>query len=208
MSAASRPAPAPEAGPAVRPPPAPQECPPPDAIEVGRVLGAWGLKGGLKIKPFSGDPQALFSCKRWFLQPSELLRPPGARSSASLPALLHVVQAREQGDSVVATVQEVGDRDAAQALAGARVFVSRASFPTPDPDEFYWIDLIGLAVVNRQQVALGQVTGLIETGPHCVLRIKPVLEHEDERLIPFVAAYVDGVDLPGRCITVDWDADY
>ena len=143
-----------------------------------------------------------------FLQPSELLRPPGARSSAPLPALLHVVQAREQGDSVVATVQEVGDRDAAQALAGARVFVSRASFPTPDPDEFYWIDLIGLAVVNRQQVALGQVTGLIETGPHCVLRIKPVLEHEDERLIPFVAAYVDGVDLPGRCITVDWDADY
>ena len=44
---------------------------PADAIEVGRVLGAWGVKGGIKVKPFSSDPQALFSSKRWFLEPSE-----------------------------------------------------------------------------------------------------------------------------------------
>ena len=174
---------------------------PADAVEVGRVLGAWGVKGGIKVKAFAADPQALFSTKRWYLQPPEVPRPGGA----ALPALLRVVQAREQGDAVVATVQELGDRDAAEALKGARVFVPRTSFPTPDDGEYYWVDLIGMAVSNRAALRLGTVVGLIETGPHCVLRIQPEDAAAEEVLIPFVGAYVDGVDQAGRRITVDWD---
>ena len=182
---------------------------PEDAVEVGRVLGAWGIKGGIKVKAFAADPQALFSTKRWYLRPPDLARPvaPSAAASA-LPPLLHVVQAREQGDAVVATVQEITERDAAEALKGARIFVPRASFPTPADGEFYWVDLIGLAVTNRDEVALGEVVGLIETGPHCVLRIQSADVAAPECLIPFVDAYVTGVDLPGRRITVDWEADY
>jgi 16S rRNA processing protein RimM len=179
---------------------------PADAVEVGRVLGAWGVKGGIKVKPFAADPQALFSTKRWYLQPPEAPRPGPA--SAPLPGLLRVVQAREQGDGVVATVQDLDDRDAAEALKGARIFVARASFPTPDEGEFYWVDLIGLDVVNRAGQALGPVVGLIETGPHCVLRIQPADPALPEVLVPFVQAYVDAVDLAGRRITVDWEADY
>jgi 16S rRNA processing protein RimM len=179
---------------------------PADAVEVGRILGAWGVKGGIKIKPFSSDPQALFSSKRWFVAPAEL------KPAHRVPPLLRVVQAREQNDAVVATVQEVSDRDEAQALAGARVFIARSSFPTPEDDEFYWVDLIGLDVRNREGVALGRVIGLIETGPHCVLRIEPAdfqAEAPGEQvLIPFVDAYVDRVDLPGRCIHVDWQPGY
>jgi len=178
---------------------------PADAVEVGRVLGAWGVKGGIRVKPFAADPQALFSSRRWYLQAPAGVLPQGSRAPRPLPALLRVVQAREHGDGVIATVQDIDDRDAAQALAGARVFVPRASFPTPDEGEFYWVDLIGLAVVNRGGVALGQVTGLIETGPHCVLRVQDA--DGRERLIPFVTAYVDAVDLPGRRIAVDWDPE-
>ncbi len=181
---------------------------PADAVEVGRIIGAWGVQGGLKIKPLSADPQALFSSKRWYLQPSETPRPPGAKAALPLPPLLRVKQARDHGEGVVATVHDIDDRDAAQALAGARIFIPRASFPTPDEDEFYWVDLIGLQVVNRQGLGLGAVVGLIETGPHCVLRVQPAAPDAEERLIPFVAAYVDGVDLPGRQISVDWEADY
>jgi 16S rRNA processing protein RimM len=181
---------------------------PADAVEVGRVLGAWGLKGGIRVKPFAADPQALFSSRRWYLQPPPRAGlPPGSPRAPELPALLRVVQAREHGDGVVATVRDIEDRDAAQALAGARIFVPRASFPTPDEGEFYWVDLIGLAVVNRAGVELGAVTGLIETGPHCVLRIVSPGESPHERLIPFVAAYVDTVDLAGRRIAVDWDPE-
>ena len=180
---------------------------PEDAIEVGRVVGAWGIKGGIKVKPFAADPQALFSSKRWFVQPPEssYVRP-GPRPA--LPSLLRVISAKEHGDGVVATAQEVADRSAAEALKGARVFVSRASFPTPDDDEFYWVDLIGLDAIDRQGGVLGSVVGLIETGPHCVLRIQPVAAEAAEMLIPFVAAYVDEVDLAARRITVDWEADY
>jgi 16S rRNA processing protein RimM len=201
---------------------------PEDAVEVGRVLGAWGIKGGIKVKPFAADPQALFSSKRWFIRPPEpsLVRPGGR---AEIPSLLRVIGAKEHGDGVVATVQEVPDRTAAEALKGARIFISRASFPTPDADEFYWVDLIGLDVVGRSGVVLGRVVGLLETGPHCVLRVQPAsgaakgeaaTAHDApagtagdavtpaEVLIPFVAAYVDKVDLPARRILVDWEADY
>lgn len=180
---------------------------PDDAVEVGAVVGAWGVKGWIKVQPYAADPQALFSSKRWYLQPSQTVLPPGSRAAPTLPALLRVVQAREHGDGVVATVHDIGDRDAAQALAGARVFVPRASFPTPDEGEFYWVDLIGLVVANRAAVELGTVTGLIETGPHCVLRVVSAGQAPRERLIPFVAAYVDAVDLPGRRIAVDWDPE-
>jgi 16S rRNA processing protein RimM len=71
--------------------------------------------------------------------------------------VLRVTQAREQGDGIVATCQELTDRDAAEAMAGARIFISRASFPTPDDNEFYWVDLIGLAVRNRDGLDLGTV---------------------------------------------------
>lgn len=179
---------------------------PEDAVEVARILGAWGVKGGIKLKPLSSDPQALFSSKHWFIEPpaTALPRPLGA-PAVVLPRVLRVLQVRDQGDGVVATTEELHERDAAQALAGARVFVSRASFPAPDDQEFYWIDLIGLAVLNRQQRALGTVVGLIETGPHCVLRLQPQDAAAEEVLIPFVAAYVDSVDIPGKLIVVDWD---
>ncbi len=65
---------------------------------------------------------------------------------------------------MVATAQELPDRNAAEAMKGARVFIARSSFPTAGDGEFYWIDLIGLAVVNRQGEALGEVVGLIDTG--------------------------------------------
>lgn len=185
---------------------------PADAVEVGRVVGAWGVKGGFRVKPFAADVQALFSSKRWFLEPSETPRPVGTRGAAAWPRPLRVIQAREHGDGVVATAHDIADRNAAESLQGARVFVSRASFPTPGEDEFYWIDLIGLEVHNREGVHLGRVVDLIETGPHCVMRLQapasPAGEPADEVLIPFVSAYVDRVDLPGRCVVVDWQTDY
>lgn len=182
---------------------APEPERPEDAVEVGRVTGAWGIKGGIKVKPFAADPQALFSTKRWFVEPPAVRKP-----GVVLPALLRIVSAREQGDHVVATAQELEGRDAAEALKGARILVSRASFPTPDADEFYWVDLIGCAVFDRAGTHLGQVDHLVETGPHCVLVIRPDDPERPELMIPFVDAYVDGVDTAARRIAVDWGEDF
>lgn len=199
---------------------------PEDAVEVGRVVDAWGVKGGIKVQPFSSDPQALFCTKKWFLRPAEaasgaLPRPSAAKTVAkpgtevpsrlAKPRFLQVKQAREQGDVVVATAEGLEDRNGAEALKGARVYVSRSAFPTPSEDEFYWVDLIGLDVVNKQDEVLGKVVDLLDTGPNCVLRCeaepgadgKPV-----ERLIPFVSAFIVSVSLADRRIVADWGLDY
>ncbi|HUR88331.1 MAG TPA: ribosome maturation factor RimM [Ramlibacter sp.] len=177
---------------------------PADAIEVGRISDAWGVKGWFKVIPHSASPEALFSSRRWFLQPSER----GAKTFAGT-ALLRIREIKEHSDSIVAMAHEVEGRDAAGALKGARVFVPRSSFPTAGQDEYYWVDLIGLDVVNREGVALGRVKDLVATGPQTVL----VLEYDEkgeaaERMIPFVAAYVDEVKLAEKRIIVDWQIDY
>jgi 16S rRNA processing protein RimM len=215
---------------------------PEDAVEVGRIVDAWGVKGGIKVQPFSSDPQALFCTKKWFLRPADkvagaLSRPsrpsakagegasaavrppprPAAGTAAasgtkllSAPRFLQVKQAREQGDVVVVTAEGLEDRNAAEALKGARVFVSRSAFPTPDEDEFYWVDLIGLDVVNREGEALGKVVDLLDTGPNSVLRCESAGADGQpvERLIPFVSAFIVSVSLADKRIVADWGLDY
>ena len=180
---------------------------PEHAVEVGRILDAWGVKGWIKVQPFSNDPEALLSARRWFVQPPEATGLSAtAISPVRYPSLLRVVSAKEHGDGIVAQVQDVLDRSSAESLRGGRLFLPRSSFPTPEPDEFYWIDLIGLDVVNRSGEPLGRVKGLLETGAHSVLQIEQ--EGQPERLVPFVAAYVDEVSLADRQIKVDWGLDY
>ena len=183
---------------------------PDDAVEVGRILDAWGVKGWFKVQPFASDPQALFSSRRWFLAPPDGPAPKRTGAPSLLPRLLKITGARDHNDLVVAQTQDITDRAGAEALRGARVFVSRASFPTPDIDEYYWVDLIGLDVVNLQGDKLGRVVGLLDTGPHSVLRVAPEegAAEADERLIPFVGAYVTEVKLAERRIVVDWGLDY
>jgi len=186
---------------------------PEDALEVGRIGDAWGLKGWFKVQPYANPPDALLASRRWHLQASEpspvLRRPPGGAER-----FLDIREVREHGDGLVAVAGGVDDRTAAEALRGARIFIARSSFPPAGADEFYWADLIGLEVVNRDGVALGAVAGLIDTGPHSVLRVLPAGSDgaddpaTEERLIPFVSAYVDTVDLEARRITVDWGLDY
>jgi 16S rRNA processing protein RimM len=177
---------------------------PADAIEVGRIADAWGIKGWFKVLPYSADPEALFSSKRWFLLPAEK----GAKTFVGA-ASLSVTEAKLHSDSIVACADGVLDRNAAEALRGARIFVSRSSFPAAADDEYYWVDLIGLNVINREGEALGVVRELMSTGPQTVLVLEYVVDDKvQERMIPFVSAYVDSVDIAAKLIRVDWLSDY
>jgi 16S rRNA processing protein RimM len=196
-----------------------------DAIAVGRIIDAWGIKGWIKVAPYSTVPEALFCSKRWFIQPKVgVSTAPSAKArAAAQPAVIYVLpiaQAKEHTGSVVACSNEVPDRTAAERLKGAEIFVSRTSFPTPGKDEYYWVDLLGLDVHNREGEHLGQVSDLLHTGPQTVLVITKMMsvrsttepptsgaeckEKSIETLIPFVAVYIDTVDLPSKRITVDW----
>ncbi|WP_345811234.1 ribosome maturation factor RimM [Paraburkholderia sp. PREW-6R] len=178
---------------------------PADAVEVGKIVDAYGLKGWVKVAAHAdaghgGD--ALLSAKRWWLMQGR-----ERKSALALDAKTH-------SDSVVAHLGGIADRDVALALRGARVYVSRSEFPALEADEFYWVDLLGLNVVNVAGVDLGKVADMIDNGAHSVLRVeypstdkngKPVT---GERLIPFVGVFVKTVDQAAKQIIVEWEADY
>ena len=175
---------------------------PDDLIQVGHITGAYGIRGGIRVSPYSMDADALLSVKTWWLdKPS--LRPVQVRNAKS-----------HSGD-VTATLVDVTDREMAEALKGATVQVSRADFPELPEDEYYWTDLIGLDTVNLQGEALGKVTDMMHNGAQSILRITPVPDPNaapdakaPERLVPFVDQYVKTVDLQARLITLDWGLDY
>jgi 16S rRNA processing protein RimM len=176
---------------------------PEDLVLVGHITGAYGIQGWVRIRPYSADADALLHARTWWLeisQPGQELRD------------VEVLQAKTHGGDTVARLMGVADRNAAEALKGATVQISRRHFPALENDEFYWVDLIGLAVENQQGEALGQVADLMDNGAHPILRVAPLAEPGQtpgsEMLIPFVENFVKTVDLAGRKITVDWGRDY
>ena len=185
---------------------------PADAVELGRVGEAWGIKGWVRIQPHSADTEALFASKDWYLQPPE---PRFARgfSAFSGPVAVRVAAIKVHADGVVARLEGMDDRNAAEALKGVRISLPRSAFPATPEGEYYWVDLIGLRVVNREGVDLGVVRDLMPTGPTSVLVLEYPLVQDGvetvaERLIPFVSAYIDDVDRTTRRITADWGTDY
>lgn len=175
---------------------------PHDAVEVGRVLGAWGVRGGLKVQSYSASAEALFHVPSWLLQEEG--------SAADVPVFeAKVADLRVHGHTLVAALEGVSGRDAAEALAQRVILIPRSAFPLLAESEYYWVDLIGLDVVNRAGEFLGQVADLMPTGSRQVLVVADRRSPEPrERLIPFVDVYVDAVDLTARRITVDWSRDY
>ncbi|WP_045531411.1 ribosome maturation factor RimM [Serpentinimonas raichei] len=183
---------------------------PADAVELGRIQEAWGIKGWVRLHCHSAKPEALLQAWRWYLLPPEVPYAKGFDAfEGSVVVRVHSI--KPHADGLVAQLAEVPDRNAAEALKGVRIFVARADFPAAaSSDEFYWVDLIGLEVFNRQGEPMGVVRDLLTTGPHSVLCLEYLSAEGKvaERMIPFVSAYVDAVDLAARRITVDWQSDY
>jgi 16S rRNA processing protein RimM len=120
---------------------------------------------------------------------------------------MEIEACREHGAALIAQLAGIGDRETAAALKGADIGVPRAALPAAKANEIYYSDLVGLAVVNRQGVRMGLVAKVQDFGAHPVLCITDEVS-ATERMIPFVAAYVDGVDVAAGRIDVDWQLDY
>lgn len=159
---------------------------------MGRVAAPFGIKGWIKVQPYSEDPDALMDFESWRV----------GRGEQHKQYTVEAIQ--DHGAALVAKLAGIDDRDAAYALRGQDISVARADLPSPEENAFYWSDLIGLAVFNRDGAELGRVASLMETGAHDVLVVKGKREY----LIPFVAAFVGTVDLAAGTIEVDWGEDY
>lgn len=163
---------------------------------MGRVAAPYAVQGWIKVQPFTEHLDSLLDYESWWLGHEEG-RKAGWREFRLLEGKVH-------GQTLLARLEGVDDRNAAEALQGQEVAVNRSAFPEAGGDEYYWDDLVGAEVVNTEGVQLGKVEGLLETGAHDVLRVVG----ERERLIPFVGAYVREVDQKGKRILVEWGADW
>lgn len=171
---------------------------PSDLVLMAHVKEPYGLTGRVRLHAYSGELDALAGFDVWWVS-----GPDGK------PGWAQVVpeECVERGGSVIAKLPQVNDRDAAAALKGWQIAVARSAFAPSAENEFYWADLIGVAVRNREGVGLGRVAGLLDLGPHQVLKVIAA-DGKREILIPFVAQYVDRVDIGAGVVGVDWGEDY
>lgn len=177
---------------------------------VGRIQGPYGIKGWVHVAAFTEPRENLLNYQPW------QLAPPGYSADSAVagkpagtwePVEVRQIRAHKQG--FVALLEGVADRNGAEALKGRLIGVAAESLTPPESDEYYWRDLIGMRVCDAAGEGLGQVTGLLETGAHDVLVIRPAAAADqapDELLIPFHSTYVVEVDLTGKLIRVDWDS--
>jgi 16S rRNA processing protein RimM len=167
-------------------------------VVLGKAVGAYGVKGWVRIHPFADDPLSWRSIKRWWMKPD------GNSIQSWEP--IELFQLKEHGDGIVALFEGVNDRNGAEKLVGKLIGAERSEMPVPAENEFYWGDLTGLAVKNSQGEMLGLIQGLMETGANAVLVV--VDASKAKRLIPFVSHVVTQVDLERREVLVDWGLDW
>ena len=173
-------------------------------VILGRVGAAYGIKGWFHLHSFADDPEGWQRVSTWWISPSE----PDAEGFAPWRSVAPESM-RAHSDGLVVKLCNIADRNGAEALRGFWIGAPRESLPETESDEYYWADLIGLAVLNTQGEQLGQVDRMIETGANAVLIVvDSTADKPRERLIPFVGDIVRNVDKAAGQILVDWAADW
>lgn len=163
-------------------------------ILVGRIHGAFGVRGEVKLESLTEPQGNLVRYQPWIL-----------RDAAGREREVSGAKARVGGKGLIGTLPGVEDRDAAEALRGAELFVPRSALPLPKDGEFYWIDLEGLHVENLDGVDFGKAAFVFSNGANDVL----VVRGDRERMIPWMRPdFVRELDFDAGRILVDWDADF
>jgi len=167
---------------------------------MGRISAPFGIKGWIRVQPYSQTARSLTQYATWWLD--------GVAGWQEF----EVQQAQVQGPDVVAKLAGCEDRDVAAGFKGRVIAIPREAFPPAEKGEFYWADLVGLKVKNTEGLDFGVVKSMLETGANDVLVVQNVVQQNavagEERLIPFIGSVVKRVDIAAGVIEVDWGADY
>ena len=191
---------------------------PVDLVELGRIVGAYGIQGWIRVRAYSSDNSTLLNVHQWWLKPPA---PASGAGGFAFARRVKVTHSRIHSDAIIARFADIPDRTQAEALKGWTVWMSRADFPVPESDEYYWVDLIGCRLYgedNGHRVLIGQVASVMDNGAHGVLHVACATENADgelqfqddakgrrrEVLVPFVSAHVHTVDLENKQLFSNW----
>ena len=157
-------------------------------VLVGKVTGAFGVKGELRIAAYTESPLALINFRTLLKEDGE-------------PALT-LLSGRSFKGGVIARAKDVETKTDADRLRGLQLFAPRSALPPTEEDEFYLTDLIGLPVQTADGTALGKVQAVHNFGAGDILEIAGGAGRKDLYL-PFTLEVVPVVDIPGGRIVAD-----
>jgi 16S rRNA processing protein RimM len=155
-------------------------------ILVGRVAGAFGVKGEVRVTAYTASPQALLDYR-------DLKQEDGSPG-------LTLLSGRVQKGEVIARAKEISTKEEADALRGLLLHVPREALPEPEEDEYYLTDLIGMTVVTPEGAALGKVKAVQDFGAGDILEIDP--GRGATWYLPFTREAAPEVDIAGGKLTV------
>jgi 16S rRNA processing protein RimM len=175
-----------------------------EKLIVGRISGVYGVKGWVKVHSDTDPREGITNYNPWYIKQ-------GSRENGEWHEV-QVENGRRQAKTVIAKLEGVDDRDMAMQLTGALIAIMPEQLQSLGNGEYYWRDLIGLRVINREGVELGMVLRLLETGANDVLVVgtdQPGRQVGREHLIPWTLGQaILEVDLEQGLIRVDWDEDF
>jgi len=160
-------------------------------VLLGHIAGVHGIRGWVKIHSLTEPREAIFEYQPWLLgEPQKAVR---------------VSEGKKHGNRLIALLEDIDTREQAEALIGKEIRVYREQLPELSGGQYYWADLVGLAVRLEDGRNLGRIESILATGANDVM----VVKGDRERLIPFVTdQYVKSVDLDAGIVLVDWDPDF
>lgn len=162
-------------------------------IRVGEIVGAFGVRGWVKIRAYTDPPENILTYSPWLIAAEGGIKE------------YKVIEGRCHGRAVVARLEGISDREQAVRLQKCTISVPRNRFPAPRGGEYYWADLVGLEVYTVSGVPLGTVTDMMETGANNVMEV----QGDRQRLIPFVIGeFVKEVRLDQGILVVNWDPEF
>lgn len=167
-----------------------------EKILVGKIVGLFGVKGWVKLHSHTEPKENIFSYDSLFLKKKD------GKETTLLEAELE--DGKAHGKGIVVKFKQVEDRTQAESWLGTEIYITREQMQKLAANDFYWHDLIGCEVINEQEVQLGKVKKIMETGANDVLVLNP-----DNRLLPYVwEQVVKSVDVEQKLIRVAWPEEY
>jgi len=160
-------------------------------VQLGYIVGIFGVRGGLRIHSYTDPREEILAYPRWWL------------GSGPHRCSYELRGGRRQGGRIIAELDGIDDREAARDLLGRWISVPRAELL--EIDGYYWADLFGIGVVNREGIPLGYIDGYIPAGAHDVMIVR---DGKRERLIPYaIGTYILEIDLDRKRMVVDWNPE-
>ena len=162
-------------------------------VVIGKISGVFGVRGQVKVFSYTEPRENILKYDPWML------------GSGDNWKAYQVTSGKLQGKRLIAQLKGCDDCDQAQLLVGQEIVIEKSQLPETKAGEFYWSDLEGLSVITTEQVELGKVSHLFETGSNDVL----VVKGDREYLIPYIKdQIIRQVDLDAGQIVVDWDPEF